>query len=67
MVVTVGGMSSSTSGEVVLKRNWPKTMLKYDLEGNAIVVFKLEATGFKLTIYKSTISTSKAYSFLYHG
>ena len=60
--MTIESVQVSTIGdEVVVGRNWPEVVLKYELEECDAVVFKLTTTGFMLTIFKAGTNTTKGY------
>jgi hypothetical protein len=52
---------------VVLARNWPKVIFKYDLERGDLVEFKINAFVLKMNIYKHNSSSTKTYLCPNHG
>ena len=42
----------------MLGQNWKGIILKYDMEENDVVDFKLDVRGFNLMIYKSSTSAA---------
>ena len=53
--------------EIVLGRNCPEVVYRYDLKQDDVVVFTLTATGFKIDICKSMDSTARGYACPDHG
>ena len=53
-------------GEMVLGRNWPDVVLKYEPEEADAIVFKLTGHGFMINIFKSATTTVNGYNCPYH-
>jgi hypothetical protein len=45
--------------QVVLARNWPEVIFKYDLERGDVVEFKINAFILKMNIFKPNSSSAK--------
>jgi hypothetical protein len=52
---------------VVLARDWPKVVFKYDLEREDVVEFKIKPFGLKMNIYKRNSSSVETYVCPDHG
>jgi hypothetical protein len=53
--------------QVVLGRNWPAVVFKYDLKCGDMLEFKSKEFGLEMTIYKHNGSTARTYVCPDHG